>query len=315
VEHSSDLTQKLNPRIRERLKSLVVDSVTAAESKRVYGRAIDRFLDWFESQTPPTLFNKAAVQVYRTKLINMKLSPSTVSLQLTAIRRLAAEAADNGFIASELAGGIARVKGVKRHGLKLGTWLTVAQANDLMNTPDISTLKGKRDRAILDILISCGLRRDELARLLVGHIQQRAGRWIIVDLIGKGGRVRSVPMSGVSKAALDLWAQAAGIKTGRIFRPVNKGGKLSGDSMTGQAVFETVKQYTGRIGLTGITPHHLRRTFARLSFAGKASLEQIQLSLGHFQKITTEQYVGIQQDLNDAPCDHLGLTGFRPPQS
>jgi integrase/recombinase XerD len=195
---------------------LVVDSVTAFESKRAYGRAIDSFLDWLESENPSSGFNKAAVQTYRTKLLNMKLSSSTVNLHLTAIRRLAAEAADNGFITSELAGGIARVKGVKRHGLKLGKWLTISQADDLLNTPNGATLKGKRDRAILHVLIGCGLRRDELARLVIGNIQQRGGRWIIVDLIGKGGRIRSVPMSAVSKAAVDLWTQAAGIQTGRV---------------------------------------------------------------------------------------------------
>jgi site-specific recombinase XerD len=226
---------------------------------------------------------------------------------MTALRRLAFEAAENDFLPSDIAASISRVKGVKRHGLKLGSWLTIVQADDLMNVPDGSKLKGKRDRALLAVLIGCGLRRDELARLVVKNVQQRAGRWIIVDLLGKGGRVRSVPMSNACKAALDLWTQAAGIQTGRIFRPVNKGGRLSGQSMTGQAVFETVTKYTARIGMKGISPHHLRRTFARLAFEGKASLEQIQLSLGHFQKMTSEQYIGIQQDLKDAPCDHLGL--------
>ncbi len=287
---------------------LVLNSVMALESKRAYGRAIDSYFRWFQTQSSTTEFNKASVQAYRSVLIASGRSSSTVSLTMTALRRLAFEAADNDLLTSDLASSIMRVKGVKRHGLKIGIWLTVAQADELLSTPDASSLKGKRDRALLAVLIGCGLRRDELARLVVENVQQRAGRWIIVDLRGKGGRVRSIPMSAVSKAALDLWTQAAGIQTGRIFRPVNKSGELSGDSMTGQAVFETVTKYTARIGMKGISPHHLRRTYARLAFDGKASLEQIQLCLGHYQKITTELYVGIQQDLEDSPCDHLGLS-------
>ena len=293
--------------VQHRIKQLTLDSVTSLWSKRAYGRSIDKYFEWLQSKGSPGTFGKASVQAYRSALIEAGFSSSTVSLNMIALRRMAFEAAENGFLTSDLAASISRVKGVKRHGLKLGSWLTVAQADDLMKAPDSSILKGKRDRALLAVLIGCGLRRDELARLVMGNVQQRAARWIIVDLIGKGGRVRSVPMSNTCKAALDLWTQAAGIQTGRIFRPVNKGGRISGDSMSGQAVFETVTKYTDRIGMKGISPHQLRRTFARLAFEGKASLEQIQLSLGHYQKITSEQYIGIQQDLEDAPCDHLGL--------
>ncbi|MGD0773917.1 MAG: tyrosine-type recombinase/integrase [Candidatus Solibacter sp.] len=68
------------------------------------------------------------------------------------------------------------------------------QAQTLLNTPDTSTTKGLRDRAILAVLLGCGLRRSEVAALTVGHVQQRDGRWCIVDLVGKQGRVRTIPM-------------------------------------------------------------------------------------------------------------------------
>ncbi len=77
--------------------------------------------------------------------------------------------------------------------------------------------------------------------------------------------------------------------------------------MTAQSVFETVKMYAERIGMKSIAPHDLRRTFAKLAHKGRAALEQIQLSLGHASIQTTERYLGVQQDLTDAPCDHLGL--------
>jgi len=110
-------------------------------------------------------------------------------------------------------------------------------------------------------------------------------------MLGKGGRIRSVPMPVFAKTALDAWLQAANLTSGRVFRAVNKGGKISEKGIGGQAVFEIVKEYSTQSGLTGITPHHLRRTFSRLAHNGKSSLEQIQLSLGHCQIATTTAYV------------------------
>jgi integrase len=111
----------------------------------------------------------------------------------------------------------------------------------------------------------------------------------------------------MAKSAVDEWTGAADFTSGRVFRPVNKGGRISGDSMTAQSIFETAKLYAERLEMKNIAPHDLRRTFAKLAHKGRAALEQIQLSLGHASIQTTERYLGVQQDLTDAPCDHLGL--------
>ena len=293
--------------IIERLKSLVLDSVVSLESKRIYGRGIDRFLAWFQTERPSTGFTKATVQAFRTHLIASGLSSSGVNLYMTAIRRLALEAADNGLIAPELAAGIGRVKGIRRQGVRIGNWLTARQAEKLINLPDTETLAGKRNRGLLAVLIGCGLRREEAARLTLEHMQQREGRWVIVDLVGKGGRVRSVPMPSWAKASIDVWTTAAGLTSGRLFRPVNKGDRICGERMTSQSVFKAVKKYAAEAGFEKIAPHDLRRSFARLAHKGGSPLEQIQLSLAHSSVQTTERYVGVQQDLADAPCDHLGL--------
>src|ERR1039458_5433719 len=295
------------PEFSERLKSLVLDTVTSPESKRAYARAVDGFLGWFQSKKPSSGFCKATVQAYRASLIESGLSPASINIRMTAIRRLAWEAADNGVLVPEVASAISRVKGIRRQGVRTGNWLTVAQAEQFVNSPDTSTLKGKRDRALLAVLLGCGLRREETAGLTLAHIQQRDGRWVLVDLVGKGGRTRSVPAPSWAKAAVDVWIQAAGFNSGRAFRPVNKGDNIAGESMSAQSIFETVKKYAAEIGLNSIAPHDLRRTFAKLAHKGRAALEQIQLSLGHASIQTTERYLGVQQDLTDAPCDHLGL--------
>ena len=226
---------------------------------------------------------------------------------MTALRRLAAEAADNGLLAPEIAAAITRVKGARRQGVRIGNWLSVPQAEALVNEPNTATRKGKRDRALLAVMLGCGLRREETAALTLEHIQQRDGRWVIVDLVGKGTRVRSVPMPSWAKAALDGWITSAEFTSGPVFRPVNKGGRVCGARMTAQAVFNTVKAYAGALGMKSFAPHDLRRSYAKLAHKGHAPLEQIQLSLGHASIQTTERYLGVEQDFTDAPCDHLGL--------
>jgi integrase len=120
-------------------------------------------------------------------------------------------------------------------------------------------------------------------------------------------------MPSWAKAAVDVWVGAAAISVGHLFRPVNKGDRVAGESMTAQAVFNTVKSYAAAIGVDHFAPHDLRRSYAKLAHKGRAPLEQIQLSLGHASIQTTERYLGVEQDFTDAPCDHLGLRISRRP--
>ena len=290
----------------EAIKAVVLDSLTSPESKRVYKRAMSRFISWVQAERPLTGFAKANVQAFRAHLIASGLSSSAINLYLTAVRRLATEAADGGVLSSEVAAAIGRVKGVKSEGVRTGNWLTVKQAEGLINSANTTTVKGRRDRALLAVIVGCGLRREEAASLKVEHIQERDGRWIILDMCGKGRKIRSIPMPNWAKAAIDVWIEAAGFSGGALFRPVNKGGKIAGARMTGQSVFVAVKHYAEPLGFR-IAAHDLRRTYARLAYDGGSTLEQIQLSLAHSSVVTTEKYVNVQQTLKNGPCDHLGL--------
>lgn len=171
----------------------------------------------------------------------------------------------------------------------------------------MKTLKGVRDRALLAMLIGCGLRRAEAAILSCSHIEQREGRWAIIDIVGKRDKMRTVPMPSWAKVVIDSWTYAAHIESGFIFRRVNKGGNLMGERMTDQAIYNIVVGYSEKLEKDGIAPHDLRRTFAKLAHKGGSPIDQIQLSLGHDSIQTTEKYLGAEQDLTDAPCDHLGL--------
>jgi integrase len=284
--------------------SLVTNSVASPHTRRAYRAAITDFLFWCRAGGSP-VFSKALVQEYRSALETRHLSASSVKVQMSAIRRLAAEMADNGMLDPQCALLIAKVRGPRRKGVRTGNWLSLQQAEALLALPDGCTTKGKRDRAVLSVLLGAGLRRMELCALQFDHLQQREGRWVIADLQGKHGRVRTVPVPGWCKAALDVWAQTAP-RRGHVFQPLNKGGRVTGDHLHPQTVYHLVRSYGLRLGLR-LAPHDLRRTFAKLAHKGRAALEQIQLSLGHESIVTTERYLGVRQDLVDAPCDHLGL--------
>ena len=151
------------------------------------------------------------------------------------------------------------------------------------------------------------MRRAEVANLTFDRIQQRDGRWVLVDIIGRRNKVRSVPMPSWTKQAIDDYASVSEILQGVVFRPINKGGRITAERMTEQAIYNLVVEYAESLGFGKLAPHDLRRTFAKLAHKGGSGLDQIQLSLGHGSIQTTERYLGVEQDLTDAPCDHLGL--------
>jgi site-specific recombinase XerD len=183
-----------------------------------------------------------------------------------------------------------------------------SQANELLNAPDPSTLKGKRDRAILALLICCGLRRAELVGLEVDRIQQREGRWVMPDLVGKGNRLRTVTIPAAVKVRIDAWMAAAKLSEGKVFRPVNKGDRVTGEFIADEkAIWQLVVHYARATSLGKLAPHDLRRTCAKLCCKSGGELEQIQLLLGHASIRTTERYLGTEQNLSVAVNDGLGL--------
>jgi site-specific recombinase XerC len=160
----------------QKLKALVLDSVSSPITKRVYNVALDEFMAWFQ-QEPRSGFTKATVSAWRVSLETRGLGSSSIIIRMSAIRKLAAEVADNGLLAPEMAAGIARVRSAKSTGIRVGNWLSVRQAQSLLNAPDVATVRGLHDRAILAVLLGCGLRRSEVAALTLAHLQQRDGRW------------------------------------------------------------------------------------------------------------------------------------------
>ena len=188
----------------EQSKAAVLNTLASQHSRRSYEYAIERFITWYCSE-PRLTFNRSVVVKYRSFLGRRSLSAATINLHLSAIRRLADESAESGWLSPEHAIGIRRVKGVNRLGRKIGNWLTRNQAQELVNAASTDSLRGWRDGAMLGLLLGCGLRRSEVVGLNLDQLQSREGRWVIVNLIGKGKRLRTIPVPSWSKELLDAW--------------------------------------------------------------------------------------------------------------
>ena len=191
--------------------------------------------------------------------------------------------------------------------MRLGNWLTAEQGQALWQAPDRQRLKGKRDRALLALMLACGLRRHEVVVLTLDDLQQREEHWAIVDLVGKGGHVRTVPVPDWVRKVLDDWLAAAAIDRGRLFRKVSKAGTTWGEGLTEKAVWHIVKEAARGVGVPKLAPHDLRRTCARLCHASGGELEQIQFLLGHISVQTTERYLGCKQRIRSAVNDRIGI--------
>jgi site-specific recombinase XerD len=309
---------------------MVTQSVDSPHSKRAYSRALINFLDWYDENGRPG-FTKATINAYRDHMLAQGISRSSINQALSAVRRLAAEAADNNLIPPTVAYGVERVRGVKQEGVRAGNWLTAGQAELLINMPiyrwrrdEIPLLKATRDQAILAVMIGTGLRRSEVAGLTWAHIQQRDGRWAIIDLIGKRGRVRSIGIPRWTKTALDAWGEASGVRNGRLFRALNKDGQLAGKvitkggyeadgNLTPQAIYNIVAENVLAAGLVAddgrpaLAAHDLRRTAAALALKGGADLRQIQTMLGHASITTTERYLEPIRSLETAAGDFIEI--------
>jgi site-specific recombinase XerD len=199
------------------------------------------------------------------------------------------------------------VKGVRRLGVRLGNWLAPEQGRRLLEHDGPMTSRETRNHAMLAMLIGCGLRRSELLGLTLASLQQREEHWVVADLVGKGGHMRTVPVPTWVKAAIDVWTTVAGITDGAVIRAINRAGRVWGDGMSPRVLWEVVRSAAVRAGIQKLAPHDLRRTCARLCHVAGGELDQLQVLLGHVSIQTTERYLGCKQQLRYAVNDRLGI--------
>ena len=192
-------------------KQLVASAVRSPHTREAYLYALEQFFQWAGGRP----VSRESVQGYVTWLAEMKFSPSTINQRLAAIRKLANEAQRCGYVDSETAQAIVTVPGVSAKGRRLGRWLAWEEARTLLQSPNPHSVRGMRDRALLAVLVACALRRGELSRMNCEHLAMRDGRWVFLDFLGKGNKVRSVAVPLWVEQAIDGWLETAGIENFR----------------------------------------------------------------------------------------------------
>ena len=297
--HSSN-NQSLDVLVR-----VVLNSLPSPRSKRVYNMAIRHFVDYLGAQEGSKL-DKLFLQTYIASMQDEGIGEGSINLRLAAIRKLSREAEELKVWPETVASAFASVKNIPQRGHRTGNWLSLEQAQQLINAPDISTSYGLRNRAMLAVLIGCGLRRHELVKLTLPQLQMREGRWVITDLVGKRTKTRTVTVPTWAKQSIDVYLNTTKIHSGHLFQAMTKGGHISRDNISAETVRDVVKIYSRQCGFS-ISPHDLRRTYAKLAFKNGAKIDQIQLNLGHESLATTQVYLGTELDLKNCPGDFLNI--------
>lgn len=274
----------------------VLNALPSPHTRRSYARGIADLYAYAEGRP----ITSELLLEWRMTLAGTK-STKTVNLRLTAVRSLINTAQRQRLIDPQTAWELLEIGGLSQRGVRMGNWLTDVQLRRLLSVPNRKTLRGARNYCILAIFAGCAIRLDELAQLDLATIQQREGRWVLADLVGKGGRVRTVAIPAWVKQAIDGWVRLAKIKEGRLIRQLT----LKPEGLSSEGIHDIVTKAAEKIGAPGVGPHDLRRTSAKLCREAGGDIEQIQAMLGHEKLETTQLYLGTVQNLKEAVNDLL----------
>ncbi|MEN6545759.1 MAG: site-specific integrase, partial [Armatimonadia bacterium] len=250
--------------------------------------------------------DRPTVQAYVEYMLHERgLRATSANQALAAIKKMVTEAMNANLIAHAIAAPILVLPGAPVSGARAGNWLSRAQAQDLLLKPDISTPMGKRDQAALALLIGAALRRSEVCGLQIEQLEQRRGRWVISNMLRKGGRLQTLPIPSWTYDSVARWMEAAGLTSGPLIRGFAPDGvSLQPGALTAKQLYMIVRRYGAETG-SKLAPHDLRRTAADLMWESEASMREIQTALGHKSVTTTEIYMQPITDMKAPACDRV----------
>ena len=180
-------------------------------------------------------------------------------------------------------------------GRKIPDTLTIEEIVKLINSIDLSHPQGERNRAILEVLYSCGLRVSELINLKISNWYKKEG---IIKVIGKGNKERFAPIGSIANKYLNIYVNQI-----RCHQTIQKGQEdyiflnRNGKKITRVMIFYIIRDLTKKIGLKKIiSPHTFRHSFASHLIEGGANLRAVQEMLGHESITTTEIYTHLSKE-------------------
>ena len=245
---------------------------------------------------PATALQATSLARWRTHLAqDTRLSPHTINRRLAAVKRLVQEAATQGYVAEALAGAFQQVPGVPVKALKdrtkatARTRLTPAQTRQLCEAPDLGTLLGWRDRALLHTLASSGCRLAEVVTLTTPQLLSRDGS-VFLEVLGKNQTApRLAPLSHEAYASIQAWLARRSVASACIFTSfAGKGHRPTARAMHLSAAWRVVQRYAQQVGLAHVKPHDFRR-FVGTELA-KRDIRLAQKALGHQRIETTARH-------------------------
>lgn len=268
-------------------------------SRAMYARDIAAYLA-FAGSTEAAL-DAATFSQWRAALVAdaRQYSPNTIKRMLSAVKRLMAEAAQQGHISHETAQSFADRRGVKVKALKerlrphARTYIAPEAMRALIGLADLSTLKGLRDAALLHTLASSGVRLAEAASLKIEQVKRSSvngkNGWVL-EVNGKTDeQPREAPLSAEAKAAIDAWLAARPVPSPFIFTAANgRGPRWTGRPLAEENIEKLVADYAKRAGLEHVKPHDFRR-FVGTQLA-REDIRKAQKALGHRSIETTARH-------------------------
>ena len=278
----------LAPAIRTFLSFCRIEKGLSANSLDAYGRDLARFQVWADSQQSDAR-TPESIRIYLDSLYKSGLSSRSIARHLTALRGLFQFMASEGSIHADPTALI----GMPRQWRNLPRSLNAQQVDDLTDAPEAATPLGARDRAMIELLYSSGLRVTELCELRLSDIADQ-GR--VLRVTGKGNKQRLVPVGSAARDAIQRYLHQGrpkllkGRGTPYLFVTAR------GTRMTRQRFWQALRQYGKQAGIfQNLSPHKLRHTFATHLLEGGADLRSVQLMLGHADISTTQIYTHVMQ--------------------
>jgi len=272
-------------------------------TRRAYRNDLEEFMTFVGISSPEELrvVTRAHILAWRKDLEHRELAGGTIRRKLAALSSLFEYLSDANAVTHNPVKGVRRPKVESYEGKTPA--LGDAQARHLLKLPAGEDLKGKRDRALLSLLLYHGLRREELSRLIVEDIHPRRGVPHL-RVHGKGSKVRHIPLHPGTQELLTDYLEAsrhAHEKSGALFRPIrnNRTGELD-RTLTGDGIYKLVRGYAKKLGIE-IGVHALRATAATNALEHEADIVKVQEWLGHANIATTRLYDRRKSRPEDSP--------------
>lgn len=279
-------------------------------SERVYRHDAEVFACWIQDQglTLGTLYllTRSHLIAYR-KYLGETYAKATAARMLSVARRILQEYVYQGTLANNPAAGIKTFSVANETPY---TALKKEEAQDLLKTIGTTTTKGKRDYAILSLLLRTGLRRSECSALNIGDLKLEQGHTIAVIQHGKGDKrgIVKIPVDVIR--AIESYLEASGRKDAMLEAPLfvgfDRGDHPTAERVSDKLLERLVKQAGATIGID-LSPHCLRASFITLTSEGGARLEQVQYAARHADPRTTQRYRKRKVNLDDNAVDYLKL--------